>query len=296
VKQFDFSTLRIFVAVAEQGSFSKAADKVHLAVAAVSRRIADLESDVGVCLFERHARGVELTAPGHSLLQHARAILFDVERMRADMSDYTRGAHGHVRLGAITSAITQYLPEELRRFATDQPLLKVELRELTSDAIVAALAERLIDLGVFLPTFAYSGLETYPYHSDRLALVAPHDHSLARRVTLPLADALDEQFVGLFPSSSMTSLLGAAAGERMHLRLQVRSFDAMCRMIQAGHGVGVLPLPVARLHAKSMRLKAIPLSDEWAHRKLLLAVRKGAVPPPVQLLLEHLKVSAAAQL
>jgi DNA-binding transcriptional LysR family regulator len=295
VKQFDFSTLRVFAAVAETGSFSKAAARVHLAVAAVSRRIADLEDDVATPLFVRHARGVELTPAGRAMLQHAREILFDVERMRADMSDYSRGARGHVRLGAITSAITQYLPEELKRFTAAQPQVRVELRELTSDAIVAALSDHLIDIGIVVPTFAFSGLETYAYHTDQLALVVPRTHRLAPRKRAALADALDEPFVGLAPSSSMASLLGAAAGERMNLRVHVRSFDAMCRMIQAGIGLGVLPLPSARLHVSSMGLRAIPLSDEWARRTLLLAVRKERLAAPAASLLEHLRSDGRVQ-
>ena len=293
LKQFDFSTLRIFVAVAETGSLSRAAGKVHLAVAAVSRRIADLEHAIATPLFTRHARGVELTAAGRSMLQHAREILFDVERMRADMSDYSRGARGHVRIGAITSAITQYLPEELRRFTAVQPYVRMELRELTSDAIVAGLSDHLIDIGIFVPTFAFSGLETYDYHTDQLALVVPQRHRLARRTTAVLADALDEPFVGLAPSSSMANLLAAAAGERMNLRVQVRSFDAMCRMIQAGLGLGVLPMPSARLHVRSMQLKAIPLADEWARRTLLLGVRKERLPHAAGTLLVHLRSQAS---
>ena len=290
MKQFDFSTLRIFVAVAETGSFSKAAAKVHLAVAAVSRRIADLEDDVATALFTRHARGVELTPAGHSMLQHAREILFDVERMRADMNDYSRGARGHVRIGAITSAITQYLPAELKAFTGAHPHVRVELRELTSDAIVAALSDHLIDIGIFVPTFAFNGLDTYDYHADQLALVVPRRHRLARRTSVALADALDEPFVGLAPSSSMANLLNTAAGERMNLRVQVRSFDAMCRMIQAGLGLGVLPLPSARLHVSSMQLKAIPLADDWARRKLLLGVRRERLAQAADTLLEHLRM------
>jgi DNA-binding transcriptional LysR family regulator len=289
VKQFDFSTLRVFVAVAESGSFSKAAAKVHLAVAAISRRVADLEDDVGTPLFSRHARGVELTAAGQSMLRHARELLFGIERMRADMSDYSRGARGHVRLGAITSAVSQYLPEALRGFVTRHPQIKVELKELTSDAILAALDEGVIDIGIFVPTVPMGSLEIHPFRKDRLALVVPKAHELARKKKIALAEALDEDFVGLAPSSSMVSLLDAAAGERMSLRIQVRSFDAMCRMIQAGLGVGVLPYPAAKLHLTSMELAAIPLSDAWAERTLLLGVRKEALSQAARVLLEHLK-------
>jgi DNA-binding transcriptional LysR family regulator len=289
VKQFDFSTLRVFVAVAESGSFSKAAAKVHLAVAAISRRVADLEDDVGAALFSRHARGVELTAAGQSMLQHAREILFGIERMRADMSDYSRGARGHVRLGAITSAVSQYLPEALQRFVTKHPQIKVELKELTSDAIMAALGDGVIDIGIFVPTVPHGALDVYPFEKDRLALVVPRAHRLARRRKVALADALDDDFIGLAPSSSMVSLLDAAAGERMNLRIQVRSFDAMCRMIQAGLGVGVLPHPSAKMHLKSMQLAAIPLSDAWAERTLLLGVRKAPLSQSAQALLDHLR-------
>ena len=289
MKQFDFSTLRVFVAVAESGSFSKAADRIHLAVAAISRRIADLEDDVGTALFSRHARGVELTAAGQSMLQHARELLFGIERMRADMSDYSRGVRGHVRLGAITSAVSQYLPEALQRFVTDHPQIKVELRELTSDAIMAALGEGLIDIGIFVPTVPHDSLDVYPFETDRLALVVPQGHRLASKKRIALAEALDEDFIGLAPSSSMVSLLDAAAGERMNLRIQVRSFDAMCRMIQAGLGVGVLPYPSAKMHLASMQLEAIPLSDPWAERTLLLGVRKAALSQSARALLDHLK-------
>jgi DNA-binding transcriptional LysR family regulator len=294
MKQFEFSTLRVFVAVAKGGSLSAAADQLHLAIAAISKRIADLEDSVGAKLFHRHGRGVALTPAGETLLQHAQELLFGVERMRADISEFSRGVKGNVRVAATTSAVTQYLPGELKRFAAKFPRLRIDLREQTSREGIAALMDGHVELAIVSEGTTPPDIETHGYHVDRLCLVVPAAHGAARRNDIALAAAIKWDFVGLRAGSSLMSLLTMHAGGPIKLRVQVTSFDAMCQMVEAELGVGVLPEHAARTHARSMKIHVLPLSDAWAARPLVIAVRSSdALTVPARSLLMHLASNAA---
>ncbi len=136
MKQFEFSTLRIFVLVARTGSLSEAAEQLNLAIAAISKRIGDLEASVGTRLFRRHGRGgVALTPAGQTLLQHAQELLLGVERMHAEVSEFSRGVEGQVRVAATSTAVTLYLPNELKKFAVTHPRVRIDLREMFASSV-----------------------------------------------------------------------------------------------------------------------------------------------------------------
>jgi DNA-binding transcriptional LysR family regulator len=293
MKRFDVSTLSLLIAVAENGSLSKTSQKLHLAVGAMSKRVADLEALVGAKLFFRHSRGLTLTAAGHSMVQNARDILFAVDRMHADISQFSRGLKGRVRIGANTSAVTQYLPEELSAFARRFPAIDIDLEELVSDDIVKKVTDGRADVGIFSKTVSHGQLETFPYRNEQLCLVAPPRHPAARRQRMLLEDALDSDFIALEQGSSLLNLLSAQAGSRLKISVQVRSFDAMCRMVQTGLGVGVLPQQAALVHAKSMAIKVVPLGNDWARRELVLGIRSlQALTAAARSMVDHLIAKA----
>lgn len=289
--RLDLVSLHLFSLVARSGSISQGAALAHLAVGAASKRITDLEAAVGTTLLERHSRGVTLTAAGQALQQHAQRILSDVDRLAADLSDHAAGLVGVVRLWANTSAITQFLPPDIAAFIAHNPGIRIELEEEDSSAVVQAVLDGRADLGIFADRTPTHGLHTMNYREDRLVLVVPRAHVLARRRSLRFEELLDCDFVSLSEGTSLARRLhteAQALGRQLRLRIRVRSFDAMCRMVAAGLGVGVLPRDAILPHLRSMDLRQVALTDDWARRRLLLGVRDAsAIPKHVRLLLDH---------
>ncbi|CAM3402299.1 LysR substrate-binding domain-containing protein [Bordetella sputigena] len=274
--RIDLVTLALFVSVARLGSISAGARQARLAVGAASKRISDLEAALGSPLLFRKAAGVELTDAGQACLAHATRILQEVDQMAGTLSDYAQGVRGQVRIAANTSSITQFLPDDLSRFMTEHPAVRIDLEEQNSTDIVAAVVENRADIGIFGERTPEAGLQTFPYRRDELMLVVPDSHPLAARASVAFAETLEYDYVSLPPSTSLASLLAQECARLelpMKLRIQVRSFDAICRMVVATRGIGVLPRIAAEPHARSMQLKLIPLTDDWTRRWLLLAVR-----------------------
>ncbi len=293
--RLDLVSLALFSRVARSGSISRGAAQAHLAVGAASRRITELEDAVGAPLFERHSRGVTLTPAGQALQRHAQRILADVDHLAADLSDHASGVVGRVRLAANTSAVTQFLPDDLARFAAVHAGIRLELEESNSREAVLAVVDGRADLAIFADRTDPLGLQTQPYRDDRLTLVVPAGHPLQLQAgggALEFAAAMEFDFVSLPRDTSLAQRLAAetgALGRRLRVRIHVRSFDAMCRMVAAGLGIAVLPEAAVRPHLASMGLARLPLADAWALRSLLLGARDlGAQPRPVRLLLEHL--------
>jgi molybdate transport repressor ModE-like protein len=296
--RIDLTTLALFVAVARQGSISAGARQSHLAVGAASKRISDLEAALGTPLLFRNAAGVALTDAGQACLAHAQRILRDVEQMAGALSDYAHGVRGQVRIAANTSTITQFLPEHLAAFMDKHPAVRIDLEEQNSADVVMALNENRADIGIFADRTPCAGLVTLPYHMDELVVVVPADHALAENASVAFADTIDYDYVGLPAATSLASRLqeeSARIQKTIRLRIQVRSFDAICRMVAATGGIGILPRVAAEPHARSMRLKLITLQDEWARRLLLLGVRDlDTLTAAARLLLTHLQSAQAA--
>jgi len=277
MNKYDFITLKLFVAISDTGQLSAAAEREHLALAAVSKRISDLESMVGSKLFYRQSRGVELTPAGEAFLYHARRILDDISRLDADISDFSDGVRGHVRIHSNTSAIIAFLPQDLSAFSLEHPQIKIDLQERTSNEVIAAVQDGHADIGVFAGHVPAEGLEIFPYKSDQLMLVIPQDHLIANRQTVSLQEVIGMDFVGLQQDTSLHSLLqeqAVQAGHSLRMRIQVRSFDAICRMIHHGLGIGILPEKTLYRDIGDIAIKSIPLSDEWAKRELVIGIRQ----------------------
>ncbi len=290
--RLDLVSLSLFAHVVHTGSISQGAERARLAVGAASKRITDLEAALGTQLFERHSRGVKLTVAGQALHRHAQRILTDVDQLEADLSDYASGIVGVVRLWANTSAITQFLPAGIAGFTAANPGIRIELEERNSSEAVLAVLDGRADIGIFAERTPPLGLRTVAYRSDRLVLVVPEGHPLAGRKRLRFTEALDHEFVSLPSGTSLAERLreeAEALGRRLKLRIQVRSFDAMCQMVAAGLGIGVLPDAAVKPYLRAMGLRQIDLSDPWVHRQLLIGARDfDALPRPVRLLMEHL--------
>lgn len=288
----DIDSLALFVRAAELRSLTKAAEASHIGLAAASRRMALLEHRFKTTLLERSPRGVELTAAGSSLLVHAKALLMRMNQMQADMNDHATGKRGALRILANTSAMTESLPDDLGGYSRVHPDVRLVVEERWSAEIVKAVLSGDADIGIIVEGLRIEGLQVYPYRSDRIAAVMPTDHPLATHEALRFVDILDHDVVALESGSSMMRLLAeqAVVAERtLQLRIQVRSFEAVCRMVQAGRGVGLLPHQAALALGHGMGLVVRPLPEEWAERRMLVCVRKDrAANSSVDTLLEHL--------
>jgi DNA-binding transcriptional LysR family regulator len=290
--RLDLADLSLFRDIAEAGSITKGAAKANLALAAASARLRGMELAVGAKLAERSRLGIVLTPAGQTLLAHARILLADAERMHEALGAHAGGAMGHIRMLSNTNALTAFLPDVLGRFLAAHPLVTVDLREHLSDEIVGLIAEGVADLGIVAATADTAALETYPFRIDRFVLVTPKGDPLAGRAAVAFADLLDRDLVGLDEASAIQRFLAERAtrlGARLRLRVRLRSFDAVCRMVEAGVGVGIVPEATARTAAQTLAIETVPITDEWAVRELRLCVRSlAALPAHTRMLVDHL--------
>jgi DNA-binding transcriptional LysR family regulator len=291
--QFDLTDLSLFRHVVEAGSITKGAERAHLALAAASTRIRHLEISLGGTLLTRGRHGVTPTEAGRTLLQHARVMLAHAERLKADLGAYSGGFGGQVRVLSNTNALTEFLPEALSTFLAAHPAVSVDLEERLSDEIVALVAQGAADFGIVAGTVDTGSLETFPFRSDRFVVVVPRDHVLADRAEIAFADVLDHDFVGLDRASALQRFLSdkaARIGRPLRLRVQLRSFDAVCRMVEVGVGIGIVPETTAARAAATLALAPVRLTDSWAPRDLTIACRAvGELTPIARRLVEHLR-------
>lgn len=282
VLRFDLVDLRLFVEVAEGNTLTRGAERVFLSVAAASLRIKSLEEGLGAQLLYRKKRGVSPTRAGEVFLEHARRVLDEVDQLQSSIQPFSQGVRGHVRLFANATAICEFLPTVLARFFETHPAITVDLQERLSAEIVRAVLEGVADIGVISARVAADGLETLPYKKDRMVLAVPEGHPLSEVPFIHFADTLDHEFITLDSHSATYSYLQQEVlqlGRGMHQRIQVGSYDAMCRMVEAGVGIGVLPEMAARRHAKSSRIRIVQLLDDWATRELRICMRRQSELP-----------------
>lgn len=274
--KYNLITLKMFLTVARTGSIAQASEAENVAASAISKRISDLEDQIGTQLFYRQTRGVELTPAGHQLARHSSNILQLVEQMDSQMLDFASGAKGSVRIAANTSAITQFLPEDLAGFVDQYPDVRIDLSELTSDEILSAVRAGFADLGIFSGMVEEPELDILTYRRDTLVLVMGQDHAFRPTHPVKLAEFAMLDMVGLQAGSSLQAFLEARAIEAnlvLKTRVETLSFDGVRRMVEAGLGVAVLPLGAVEPYLESVRLRMQKIDEDWAIRTLKLAVK-----------------------
>ena len=291
--RFDIPDLSLFRHVVEAGSITQGAARAHLALAAASTRIRNMEDAIGAPLLIRNRHGVTPTQAGRTLLQHARTILAQAERLREDLGAYSGGFFSQVRILSNTNALTEFLPDVLSPFLAAHPHVSVDLEERLSDEIVGLIGEGVGDIGIVAGTVDTSRLVTFPFRSDRFVLVVSRDHPLARREKASFAEVLDYDFVGLDRASALQRFLADKAsriGRPLKLRVQLRSFDGVCRLVERNAGIGIVPETTVRWAQRSMAIKAVDLTDTWALRDLTICVRDiASLSPFARQLVEHMR-------
>lgn len=288
LSRFDPHSLRVFLLAARHLNLTKAAQDAHLTLSATSKRVSELEKQLACTLFIRQARGLELTPAGHALVEHAQAVINTINRLAADMGDYSAGLRGQVRIWANTSSVIQFLPNDLAHFSRANPGIRLSLEEKLSHEIISALTQGKIDIGIFADNVPSGQLQKSLYRHDQLVLLVPSSHELSGSPPVYFREVLDYDFVGLTDGSSLQVRMQEAAlkaEKTLRLRIQVSSFDAICRMIEAGMGIGLLPRASVRPEILGKGLNAIELRDSWAQRTLWISIRNeyGLMPDAMRL-------------
>lgn len=294
---FDLVDLRLFVNIADSNNLTRGAERSHMSLPAASIRIKNLEEGLGSKLLYRSSQGVTLTPPGQAFAHHARLVLHQIEHLRGDLQEYAQGVKGHLRVFASTTAITEFLPAVLRRYLSTHPDVNVDLRERLSSDIVRAVSEAKTDIGIVSGNVRTEGLEVVPYRQDLLVLAVPPAHPLAVQDSVRFADTLEYDHVGLHEASAIHTFLHQIANEMrcpIKLRIQVGSFEAACRMVEAGVGIGILPQSAATRYRQTMAIRIVQLKDDWALRRMQICVRSlDLLPAFARELVQLLREDAA---
>lgn len=298
MKDLDLASLRYFVAVCETGNITRAAEQEHIVASAVSKRLAQLEQDMGVPLLQRHRRGVVPTPAGEMLLEHSRAILSSAVRIAQDIASFGSGVRGQVRLLATVSSIAESLPDDVAAFMkkSEHREIHVDIEEALSRDIVRRVKERSASLGVLWDATDLEGLKAIPYRADHLAVVTHASHPLATRKRCSFEETLEYEHVGLQASSAVNVMLSRAAalaGKQLVYRTQVSNFQASLRVVAADLGISIIPREVVGASAETYGLKVVPLRDSWARRRFNICYReKDKLNKAAQMLLDNLAALA----
>ncbi len=275
-RHFDPVTLRLFIAVCEERNIARAAEREAIVASAISKRIAAIEEQVGVALVKRGRRGIEPTPAGEALLRQAREVLNTMERMHAELSEFATGVHGSVRVFASLSVLSEFLPDDIGSFLSLHKTVRVSLEERVSSDIVRGVLEGQADIGVCWDAGELGALQTRPYKSDHLCAAVPAAHPLARRKRIAFVDTLAYEQIEILAGSIVQLTLrraAALAGQTLHHRIQVSTFDAACRNVAAGLGIAIVPREAADAQVRGLDLRLVPLTDDWAVRRFVICVR-----------------------
>lgn len=299
VRDLDLTTLRLFVSVCEAGNIARAGERANIVGSAISKRLAQLEGQLGLPLLTRRRHGVVPTAAGQALLEHARAMLDSAARIEMDMQNFATGAGGQVRVLASVSAMTESLADDVAAFLRDPAHrnIQVDLEERVSPEIVRGVREGIASLGVCWDAADLGSLQARPYRSDHLCLVVPRGHRLAGRGPVRFEQSLDDEHVSLPVNSAVQVMLqrhAARLGRVLRHRVIVTNFEAALRVVRAGLAVSVVPREVAQPVVAAYGLELLPLDEPWAQRRFIVCYRDAnTLTPAAQRLMEHLAATSA---
>ncbi|MEI2418431.1 LysR family transcriptional regulator [Orrella sp. JC864] len=274
--KIDLHALQMLVAAVEERSLAKAGARENLVTSAVSKRIAELERNVGTALLVRNNRGVEPTPAGAALYHRAKAILKNVRGLQDLCEEFAPDGIPKVRLAANRSAIVQFLPGDIKGFQGLHPRSRLDLVEAYSGDIPRMVSDEEVDLGIYHAAGPAPGVTSMPYRNDRSVLVVPLDHPLAQARAVHLDEARGYDFLGYFPRHSFEAFLelaGATLSGPINVKIQVANYEARCRMVREGLGIAILPERIADTYLGQLGLAKVALRDVWAQRQFYVCVR-----------------------
>jgi DNA-binding transcriptional LysR family regulator len=296
-RSIDPYSLRLFVAAAREGSIARAAATEHIAASALSRRIADLERAFGVPLFVRSPHGIALTEAGKVALARGTKLEDDLKLLVRDVQAHAGEICGVLRLFANATAIVGSLPERLSAFCRKYPAVEIALHEHITEEIVRACLDDRADIGVGVEMSVPHALQSWHFDHDPLIVVLPPDHPLAAKRKLHITDLGPYPLVSIRTGGALDRLLHDRAVEAnvpVRTSVTVTSFDAVCRMVEAGLGIAVIPRRAADAFSSTGRFVRRALDEPWINRDLrVYALAASSHLPAVDALIRALRAEAA---
>ncbi|RZL91609.1 MAG: LysR family transcriptional regulator [Variovorax sp.] len=279
IRQVDLFSLKLFLTVVEEGQVGRAAARENIAASAATKRIQDLEEIVGVQLFERNPRGVVPTAAGVVLARHLAQVFGTFEDIRRDISEFSEGVRGTIRVCSTGGIISQYLAGEIAEFARTFPLVDIELREGANPEVVRTISAGEVDVAVFVNTTELSAdeVDCAAYRTDRLVAVVCRGHPLAERQHVQLTELLAHNLISIAPATSLMAHVrqaAALAGVEFKPKYTVNSIYAAMGLVRVNQGVTIQP--DSMISRQEMEwVSTVPLDEPWAQRHLVLGTRHG---------------------
>lgn len=277
--------LRYFVAVAEDLHFGRAARRLGMTQPPLSQQIQALEAEIGVDLFRRSRRHVDLTAAGHAFLREARAILAHAERAAETARRVARGVAGQIRVGFVGSATyDDFVPSILRSFRESHPGVELVLTEMTTAQQVDELRRRTLDVGFVRPPAGGGAIVAEPIRRERLYAALPSNHRLAALPVIALSDLSDSPFVmlpqrlSLGLNDQIVSLCREAGFEPLVVQ-EAAEMHTIVSLVAAGIGVSVVPDSARNLRAKTVAY--VPFGNPEASTEMAVTYRRDDDSPVV---------------
>jgi DNA-binding transcriptional LysR family regulator len=270
MSRYDLHSLQLLASIAATRSFARTAALVHLTPSAVSKRIAELEAQLGARLVARSPQGVELTAAGRIVAACASDLLARLSSMSAEIAEVASGETGQVGVTSSITGLLLGLAEELRAFRAMHPRIAIRLIEGISAEVVEAVEAGRVDLGICSDRVPTRGLTAIPWRETRLVVAVAEGHPLAGKEAVAFAETLAFPHVGRLPGSALSLMPGTEVpAEADFLGAAVRSFDAVIELVRAGVGIGVLP-GATLVRRPAAGVAGVPLTDVWARFRLVL--------------------------
>lgn len=274
---FDLVTLRLVLAAAEERSFAGAALRENTSLSAVSRRIAEFEQRLGIFLFDRHDRGVNLTEAGTRFVDQLYELFDRLELIALDLEEIRGGVSGTVRISTPMTPVSGDLPAKIASFVDRHPGIDIQIVEETSTAALHGMATGTLDLILIPAASVPPGYTAIPWLDDELVVILPKDHPLLGKDKLKLKDLADEPFVTMGRESSLFSFYRqhmGAAGFRVKERAHATSFESVREMVSVGLGVAIVPATAATPYTDIMNLEVRRLDEAWAKRSHILCAHE----------------------
>jgi molybdate transport repressor ModE-like protein len=283
--------LGLLVQIKRTQSITGAARAVNISLSAASTRIKRIETVFGVQILHRESDGVRFTPAGLLILDHAYLVLGSRQRLSEDLRQMSKSGSQVLRVRATSMLVTETLPVVVGVYRTTHPNVVVEIQELTSDSIVGAVRRGDADIGIAWTDDDLEGMKATFYCRDKLVLITHAEHPFASRDAMFFSEALDYSFVGLGDFSISHRLLtrGAQLAKRHYdRRTVVGSFEAICCMVAARIGVGIVPISAARRYSRTLAFTTVTLKDDWAIRDFKILQRSGKLEPHAEKFVEIL--------
>lgn len=291
---YDLQDLKAFVAVAERASFRQAANDLFLSQPALSRRIDKLEEGLGVKLFERTTRRVQLTNVGQAFLVNVRTALDGLEDAVLGVADLAAHRTGTVTLACVPSAVWHFLPAVLKQFSERFPRIRVRVHDESAQDVLNLVKDGQADFGINFTGAEDAEIEFEEIYVERYVLAMRHDHPLARRKKLSWKEAADQRFISVAKSSGNRSLIDTAlAGIEKHppIFCEVNHVSGVLALVEAGMGVAAVP-GLSVLPGRPGGVVGVPLVNPAIQRSLgLISKRQHSMAPAARTLFDMLRAA-----